>query len=85
MKEFFKFNKEDINKKHIITRLDLRREYFKLLKENKQLKAEIDTLCLHCGGSKPHYCEACYQVLLAKNLQLQVENKDLKEALNLVR
>lgn len=41
--------------------------------------------CLHCGGSKPHYCEACYQVLLAKNLQLQIENKDLKEALNLVR
>ena len=35
--------------------------------------------CLHCGGNKAAYCEECYQELIAENVKLQEENKELEE------
>lgn len=34
--------------------------------------------CLHCGNDTPLYCEKCYQELISKNAELQLENEKLK-------
>ena len=34
--------------------------------------------CLHCGNDTPLYCEKCYQELISKNAELQLENEELK-------
>ena len=35
--------------------------------------------CLHCGNDTPLYCETCYQELITKNGELQLENEELQE------
>ncbi len=38
--------------------------------------------CLHCGGTGTgDYCEVCYSNLVAKNTQLQIEKKELEDAI----
>lgn len=32
--------------------------------------------CYHCGKNEQHYCEKCYQDLIAENLRLQTENNE---------
>ena len=34
--------------------------------------------CLHCNEDTPLYCEKCYQELITKNGELQLENEELK-------
>lgn len=34
--------------------------------------------CLHCNEYTPLYCEKCYQELISKNAELQLENNQLK-------
>lgn len=34
--------------------------------------------CSHCGENTPLYCENCYQELISKNAELQLENNQLK-------
>ena len=35
--------------------------------------------CLRCGVKKSHYCEKCYQDLIAENSRLQLEIKQKEE------
>lgn len=34
--------------------------------------------CSHCGNDTPLYCEKCYQELITKNAELQLENEKIK-------
>lgn len=38
--------------------------------------------CLHCGNDTPLYCEKCYQELISKNAELQLENEELRKEVN---
>lgn len=44
-----------------------------------RLRNKEESTCLHCGDSKPGYCEKCYQELIAENMKLQTRIKDLEE------
>lgn len=48
------------------------------LKENE---VKISNKCLHCGKEITKYCESCYQEIITKNAELQLENQNLKEKL----
>lgn len=42
--------------------------------ERKEIELE-NKKCLHCGNDTPLYCENCYQELISKNAELQLENE----------
>lgn len=41
--------------------------------------------CLKCGNSEGYYCEECHQKLIAENLALQVENKELQKRIEALK
>lgn len=50
----------------------------RLQKENALNSEKTVHTCLHCGNDTPLYCEKCYQELISKNAELQLENNQLK-------
>lgn len=53
-------------------------ELERLQKENALNSEKTVHTCLHCGNDTPLYCENCYQELISKNAELQLENNQLK-------
>lgn len=49
----------------------------KVLENAQDFKKTVHT-CSHCGENTPLYCEKCYQELISKNAELQLENNQLK-------
>lgn len=37
--------------------------------------------CLRCGKEEPHYCEVCFQEVIAENARLQKQIHDIKRIL----
>ena len=50
-----------------------------LLQHMKQFTGDE---CLHCGKDTPLYCEKCYQDLISKNAELQLEIEELRKEVN---
>lgn len=55
-----------------------RGSYLANVLENAQDFEKTVHTCLHCNENTPLYCEKCYQELISKNAELQLENEELK-------
>ena len=53
-------------------------ELERLQKENALNFEKTVHTCLHCSENTPLYCEKCYQELISKNAELQLENEKIK-------
>lgn len=52
----------------------------------KKCEVKVDKIlaakeCLRCGKEEPHYCETCFQEIVAENARLQKQIHDIKRIL----
>ena len=52
----------------------------------KKCEVKVDKIlaakeCLRCGKEEPHYCETCFQEVIAENARLQKQIHDIKRIL----
>ena len=53
----------------------------------KKCEVKVDKIlatkeCLRCGKEEPHYCETCFQEIIAENARLQKQIHDIKRILD---